>query len=210
MKNISQVTIRKLQLLLPPLDEQRRIVEILDAADVAIRQTEAVIVGVTPKQSLDGTYLQAYMLHADYDRLVPPDPVYPQIPNYEAWVPPELSDQLSDLLRADIAGSLGEGWQTDVSRNDYLAWGGDYDPLLPIKLMVGGVAALVLLLGALGLLTISLVTVRYRIREIGIRRSFGATGGRVFFAVMMESVVATLLAGGAGLRSITLRLGVVR
>jgi len=40
--------------------------------------------------------------------------------------------------------------------------------------------------------------VRHRIREIGIRRSFGATAGRVFFAVMMESVVATVVAGVVG------------
>ena len=57
---------------------------------------------------------------------------------------------------------------------------------------------LILLLGALGLLNISLVTVKHRIREIGIRRSFGATGGRVFFSVMMESVVATFVAGVVG------------
>ena len=64
--------------------------------------------------------------------------------------------------------------------------------------MVAAVAVLVLLLGALGLVNISLVTVRQRIREIGIRRSFGATAGRVFFAVMMESVVATVAAGVIG------------
>ena len=40
---------------------------------------------------------------------------------------------------------------------------------------------------------------RQRIREIGIRRSFGATGGRVFFAVMLESVVATFVAGIIGI-----------
>ena len=74
----------------------------------------------------------------------------------------------------------------------------DEDPLLFIKLLVTGVAILILLLGALGLLNISLVTVRHRIREIGIRRSFGATAGRVFFAVMMESVVATVVAGVVG------------
>ncbi len=55
-----------------------------------------------------------------------------------------------------------------------------------------------LLLGALGLVNIALVTVRTRIREIGIRRTFGATAGRVFFAVMMESVVATVAAGVVG------------
>ena len=42
------------------------------------------------------------------------------------------------------------------------------------------------------------MTVKHRIREIGIRRSFGATAGRVFFSVMMESVVATVVAGVVG------------
>jgi putative ABC transport system permease protein len=43
-----------------------------------------------------------------------------------------------------------------------------------------------------------LVTIKQRVREIGIRRSFGATSGRIFFSVMMESVVATAVAGGLG------------
>lgn len=52
-----------------------------------------------------------------------------------------------------------------------------------------------LLLGALGLVNIAMVTVMQRIREISIRRSFEATAGRVFFAVTLESVVATIAAG---------------
>lgn len=40
-------------------------------------------------------------------------------------------------------------------------------------------------------------------QEIGIRRSFGATAGRVFVAVMMESVVATVAAGVLGLAAAT-------
>ena len=39
---------------------------------------------------------------------------------------------------------------------------------------------------------------RYRVREIGIRRSYGATGGRIFMGVLMESVVATVIAGAVG------------
>ncbi|KEP72408.1 hypothetical protein HR12_45520, partial [Microbacterium sp. SUBG005] len=66
------------------------------------------------------------------------------------------------------------------------------------ELVVIGIAVLVLLLGALGLVNIALVTVKQRVREIGIRRSFGATASRVFFAVMLESVVATVVAGAAG------------
>jgi putative ABC transport system permease protein len=171
-----------------------------------------VIIGVTPSAEWD-TFPSMFVLWNAYaERMSPEDLQMWGPPAYEAWVPPELADQLSELLKADIAGSLGEGWQTDVQRSDYLAWNDDVDPLLPLKLMVGGVAVLILLLGALGLLTISLVTVRYRIREIGIRRSFGATAGRVFFAVMMESVVATFVAGGIGVLAAVLlsRLDIVR
>ena len=42
---------------------------------------------------------------------------------------------------------------------------------------------------------------KYRVpppTTIGIRRSFGATATRVFFSVMMESVVATVAAGAIG------------
>lgn len=160
---------------------------------------DAIIVGVTPKQSLDGSFLQAFMLNDDYDAFAPPqDPNYPQLPNYEAWVPPESADALIPALQRDIAGALGRDWQVDVQRQDYLAWEGLGDPLLIPKIVVTGVAVLVMLLGALGLLNIALVTVRHRIREIGIRRAFGATAGRVFFSVMMESVVATFVAGLAG------------
>lgn len=157
-----------------------------------------VIIAVTPSPVWDEWPSMYVMWNAYADRMTPQDLQNWGPPTYEAWVPPELADQLSPLISQDVAGSLGEDYQVDVNRQDYLAWGDGSDPLLPLKLMVGGVAILILLLGALGLLTISLVTVRYRIREIGIRRSFGATGGRVFFSVMMESVVATFVAGAVG------------
>jgi putative ABC transport system permease protein len=158
---------------------------------------EAIIVGITPKQSLDGSYLLGYLLNDDFDVLVPQDPLYPQLPNYEAWVPPASVDQLVPLIQRDMSAALGDAWQVDVQRQDYLAWQVE-DPLLIPKIVVTGIAILVMVLGALGLLNIALVSVRHRIREIGIRRAFGATAGRVFFSVMMESVVATFVAGLAG------------
>lgn len=120
-------------------------------------------------------------------------PAFSSPPQYELWVPPAIAKRLSTVLERDMQAALGDGATADVYRQDYAANGGD--PFLPVKLGVGGVALLVLLLGALGLVNIALVTLGQRIREIGIRRSFGATAGRVFFAVMMESVVATVVAG---------------
>ena len=162
-----------------------------------VSEVTAVIIGVVPDQPFNPGYESMFMLYDSYMAMADPVQAATLYPQYEAWVPPEIADELTGLIQRDIAGALGEGWQIDVSRQDYLAYQSG-DPLLTLKLLVGGVSVLVLLLGALGLVNISLVTVRQRIREIGIRRSFGATAGRVFFAVMMESVVAAAAAGVVG------------
>ncbi|MDY2941710.1 MAG: ABC transporter permease [Varibaculum sp.] len=67
-----------------------------------------------------------------------------------------------------------------------------------IMTVISGIGGIVILIGALGLLTVSIVTVQQRIREIGIRRAVGASAARVFFSVFLESVVATTVAGVAG------------
>jgi len=161
-----------------------------------VQPTTAVVTAVTPSGPFED-YPTMFLLTSAWDRIATEELRQQTYPSFEAWVPPELSDQLMGLIQRDVAGALGTDWQTDVYRNDYLSYAGE-DPLLFIKLLVTGVAVLILLLGALSLVNISLVTVRHRIREIGIRRSFGATAGRVFFAVMMESVVATVVAGVVG------------
>jgi putative ABC transport system permease protein len=159
----------------------------------------AVIVGVTP-----GGYAgnpQLTMLVDSYDLVAAASApgVNQQPPNqysYEAWIPTPHWRALQDHISSALSAQSGDGTLVQINRQDYAQQAGD--PLLILKITVGAAAAMILLLGALGLLNISLVTVRGRIREIGIRRSFGATAGRVFFGVMMESVVATLAAGAIG------------
>jgi putative ABC transport system permease protein len=164
---------------------------------VADGSVTAVVVGVLPF-AYEGEMPSMMILDSAWQRIAPPVVANMGPPaTYELWVPPAIAEELVPLIQRDLEGSFEEGVTASVNRQDYLAYNSG-DPLLPVKLVIGGVAVLVLLLGALGLVNISLVTVRQRIREIGIRRSFGATAGRVFFAVMMESVVATLAAGVVG------------
>ena len=116
------------------------------------------------------------------------------VPALKVWVPPDLADDLSPLLQRDVAAAL-PGWEVQVWDNR----SGGFGTLDGAGRWVAlGIGAFALLLGGLGLVNIALVTVRHRIREIGIRRSFGATSGRIFFGVLMESVVATVVAGLAG------------
>jgi putative ABC transport system permease protein len=164
---------------------------------VADGSVTAVVVGVLPFAYV-GEMPSMTILESAWQRMAPPVSAnMGPSASYELWVPPAIAADLVPLIQRDLEGSFEEGVTASVNRQDYLAYDNG-DPLLPFKLVIGGVAVLVLLLGALGLVNISLVTVRQRIREIGIRRSFGATAGRVFFAVMMESVVATLAAGVVG------------
>lgn len=161
--------------------------------------TTAVVTGVYPSLSWE-TEPAMYML-ADALTAITPVVTDPNLqfgpPSYELWVPVDVSEQLVSALQRDVQGALGSGASVQVNRQDYAAYQ-DGDPYLSLKLTVGAIAGLVLLLGALGLVNIALVTLKQRIREIGIRRSFGATASRVFFAVLMESVVATVVAGVVG------------
>lgn len=167
----------------------------LRGGDQALR---AVVIGVTPSAAWD-TWPQVHGLFDHQDRFIAADSeeLAYQTANLEMWLPLENHEELMAAVQRDMAGALGEGFQVEAWRDDYLAWG-DQDPLFFVRLLVTGVGILVLLLGALGLLNIALVTIKYRIREIGIRRSFGASTGRVFVGVMMESVVATVVAGVVG------------
>lgn len=153
----------------------------------------ATIIGVVANQ-WPQEQASTFLLYDHFTRWASPDPMYgPSIPTLSLWVPPELADELTELIRRDLTAAL-PGTQADVYQQ-----GGGFDALEGgARWVITGIGGVALLLGGLGLVNIALVTVRYRIREIGIRRSFGATSGRVFFGVLMESVVATVLAGVVG------------
>ncbi|MCC2335817.1 ABC transporter permease [Cellulomonas wangsupingiae] len=153
----------------------------------------ARVIGVVPDRWPD-EMPQAMVLYDQLTRWYAPESGGgQQAPELKVWVPPESADDLGPRLRRDVAAVL-PGWQVEVWDNRSTGSGLD-GAARWVALGVGGFA---LLLGGLGLVNIALVTVRYRIREIGIRRSFGATSGRIFFGVLMESVVATVVAGLVG------------
>lgn len=155
------------------------------------RPVTATVVGALPS----GEYADAFMLPATYDHWFGADQPLADA-QFEMWVPPDRADELAAAVRGALTAEL-PGFQVEVGRQDYLAYA-DEDPLREVTLVVGAIAGVILLLGALSLLNVALVTIQQRVREVGIRRSFGATTGRVFFSVMMESVVATVVAGAVG------------
>jgi putative ABC transport system permease protein len=66
--------------------------------------------------------------------------------------------------------------------------------------MSGGIiAAISLVVGGIGIMNIMLASISERVREIGIRKSVGASNGAVFTQILIESVVLALLGGLTGL-----------
>ncbi|MCD9154699.1 ABC transporter permease [Aeromicrobium duanguangcaii] len=155
----------------------------------------ATVVGVTATSDRWMEFGRAYLLADAYEHWFGATQPMTDA-SWKIWIPTEGSQELTEAIRRSINAEL-PGLESQVERNDYLAWGGN-DDLDSVKWVVVAISSVILLLGALSLLNVSVITIQQRVREIGIRRSFGATSGRVFFSVVMESIVATFVAGLVG------------
>lgn len=67
------------------------------------------------------------------------------------------------------------------------------------RLSGGIIAAISLLVGGIGIMNIMLASISERVREVGIRKSVGATTLDIFVQILVESVVLAVLGGLVGL-----------
>ena len=175
----------------------------IDQVPIVLHTSEGTamrVVGVTKsKSSFD---MPTVFAHYDAARVSFPGM---GAPSMFAWVGTENADQARENLPRALASILGEGWKVSVSGGEHEDIGEEQlGTISNVIMVIGGI---IVFLGALGLLNVAIVTVRQRVREIGIRRAVGASAARVFFAVFMESVVATFVAGviGVGIAVVVVR-----
>ena len=147
--------------------------------------------------------LSAFVLKDAYEQQLPEEAERPT-PTLEIWAGKDQTKEVKNLAKKNLDAQFGKG-STQVSdnlgNNSNLSADG-------FTTVVTAAGILIMILGALSLVNISMVTVRQRIHEIGVRRSFGATSRRIFFSIMLESVVATVVAGivGVGMAIVALRV----
>ncbi|SNU00346.1 putative ABC transport system permease protein [Ruaniaceae bacterium KH17] len=160
-------------------------------------QQSFVVTGVTKDENpIEWQEPLVYVLVDSYFNLLPEEEQQWTQPGLTIWVDPADADTAQSVTRSYFQQVAGENGWVDVYSNNF---GGELDEFNQMfQAVVLGVGTVVLAIGAISLVNISMVTVQQRIREIGIRRAFGATSGRVFFSIMMESVVATFAAGVVG------------
>lgn len=156
------------------------------------------VIGITPRQGMGDEELRVDLLYDSYRARVDalPADAWTQ---YEIWMGQDQVDRIAPVLAMDLRAGLPAGQTVSVSRSDWAAQPGTLDAQATFEMITGGIAALILALGALSLINIQLVAMRQRVREIGVRRAFGASSGRVFFSVFLESLVATTVAGVIGI-----------
>jgi putative ABC transport system permease protein len=110
---------------------------------------------------------------------------------------PQAGQEVSDILRSRHRTGIGEDDFTVFNQQDFLETASTITGVLTIFL--GGIAAISLLVGGIGIMNIMLVSVIERTREIGLRKALGARKRDIMIQFLAESSLLSLTGGILGI-----------
>ena len=178
-------------------------VDCVDQA-ISLNGVEYTIVGVLSdnEDSLTGIMssgsLAVYLPYTSLIRLS--DSLSPDVTEFYVSAP---ADGTMETAEAAMTALLLERFEGDEdaftvsSQNVLEETMGSITSVLTI--LLGGIAAISLVVGGIGIMNIMLFTVTERTREIGIRKAIGASRGTILTQFLMEAVVLCMLGCGLGI-----------
>jgi putative ABC transport system permease protein len=123
------------------------------------------------------------------------DIIFAQVISAEAV--PQANEEIAQILRTRHRTQVGEDDFTVFSQQDFLQTASTITGVLTIFL--GGIAAISLLVGGIGIMNIMLVSVTERTREIGLRKALGARKRDILIQFLTESSLLSLIGGLIGI-----------
>jgi putative ABC transport system permease protein len=123
---------------------------------------------------------------------------------------PSANQEISQILRSRHRTEIGADDFTILSQQDFLNTAQTITSVLTIFL--GGIAAISLLVGGIGIMNIMLVSVTERTREIGLRKAMGARKLDILIQFLTESALLSIFGGiiGIGLgAAISYAIGII-
>ena len=111
---------------------------------------------------------------------------------------PQIISDIEKLLkrRHNIPPGKENDFYVRNSAEWLSSWG---DAAKTFSYLLGGIAAVSLLVGGIGIMNIMLVSVTERTREIGIRKAIGAKKKEIMKQFLIESVLISFLGGAVGI-----------
>ena len=107
------------------------------------------------------------------------------------------TEEISQILRQRHRTEIGLDDFTVLSQDDFVETARTITNVLTIFL--GGIAAISLLVGGIGIMNIMLVSVTERTREIGLRKAIGARRRDILIQFLTESSLLSLIGGLIGI-----------